>query len=458
MATTPNTNVSIVDYLNSTGKASDYNTRAKMATEYGITGYKGTAEQNTQLLGKLKGGSTTPATPTAVVPVPTGQVTNPNQYINQNQNQDFATASKVNDVPVRSSPSSTTDLMSQAKELITGNLGQKPDFNAESKAMNLRTQYGITDGENQMTELQAQARDIQAQKQARINSEKGKPVAMNVISGRVSEVEQQENERLTAINNSIQTLQSQLNTKYNVVDSIMKYASMDYDNAVKDYDTKFSQNMAIFDMVRDISKEEKSDIERQEDSARANAQIMISSMQANGTTFQTLSPEEQTNLTKMGVQSGLGANFFKDVMKVSAGKEILTTITNDDKTKATIMYKDGTTKVISTGLPAGSGVQPKTTTTGGGKTYTSGNLKYTDSTVGTLSTVLKQASGADNYTDPNVYYNAYQSWIKDGGLTQDFIKQFPPKIYVNPANKALPTFLQSGTQKSSGSTERTFAN
>jgi hypothetical protein len=442
MATTPNTNVSVVDYLNSTGKASDYNTRSGLATQYGISGYKGTADQNTQLLGMLKGGkTTTPTTPTAVVPVPTGQVTNPNTYINENQNKDFATASKVNDVPTRSS---TTELMTQAKDLITGNLGQKPDFNAETKAMNLRTQYGITEGENQMTELQRQSRDIQAQKQARINSEKGKAVAMNVISGRVGEVEQQENERLTAINNSIQTLQSQLNTKYNVVDSIMKYASMDYDNAVKDYDTKFSQNMDMFDMVRNISKDEKTDIERQEDSARANAQIMIDTMNKNGTTFQQLSTDQQTNLTKLGVQSGLGSEFFKDVMKVSAGKEILTTITNDDKTKTTIMYKDGTTKVIPTGLPAGSGIQPKSTGSGGAKTYTSGNLKYTDSTVGTLSTVLKQASGADNYTDANTYYNAYQSWIKDGGLTQDFIKQFPPKVYVNPANKTLPAFLQSG--------------
>lgn len=50
-------NGSIVDYLNSQGKASDYNTRAGLAGQYGISGYSGTAEQNTALLNALRGGT-----------------------------------------------------------------------------------------------------------------------------------------------------------------------------------------------------------------------------------------------------------------------------------------------------------------------------------------------------------------------------------------------------------------
>lgn len=53
----PTTQVSgsVVDYLNSQGKASDFNTRAGLAQQYGIQGYTGTAEQNTQLLNYLQG-------------------------------------------------------------------------------------------------------------------------------------------------------------------------------------------------------------------------------------------------------------------------------------------------------------------------------------------------------------------------------------------------------------------
>lgn len=55
-------NGSVVDYLNSTGKASDYNTRAGLAQQYGISGYSGTADQNTALLNALKGGSSSGTT------------------------------------------------------------------------------------------------------------------------------------------------------------------------------------------------------------------------------------------------------------------------------------------------------------------------------------------------------------------------------------------------------------
>lgn len=47
------TNPSIVDYLNSQGQASDYNSRATLATQNGIQNYTGTADQNTQLLSTL---------------------------------------------------------------------------------------------------------------------------------------------------------------------------------------------------------------------------------------------------------------------------------------------------------------------------------------------------------------------------------------------------------------------
>ncbi len=51
------TGPSIVDYLNSIGMPSDRNSRAQLALAQGIQGYRGTAEQNTQLLNSLRGGT-----------------------------------------------------------------------------------------------------------------------------------------------------------------------------------------------------------------------------------------------------------------------------------------------------------------------------------------------------------------------------------------------------------------
>jgi hypothetical protein len=60
--TTLNTNTSIVDYLKSTGQASDYTTRASLAQKYGISNYTGSYDQNIQLLNLVKGSSSSPIT------------------------------------------------------------------------------------------------------------------------------------------------------------------------------------------------------------------------------------------------------------------------------------------------------------------------------------------------------------------------------------------------------------
>src|SRR5690606_35438166 len=48
---------SIVDYLNSQGLDSSLSARKSLADQYGIRTYTGTATQNTQLLNKLRAGS-----------------------------------------------------------------------------------------------------------------------------------------------------------------------------------------------------------------------------------------------------------------------------------------------------------------------------------------------------------------------------------------------------------------
>lgn len=67
MATNYNGN-SIVDYLKSVGRNSTYAERAKLAAQYGIQNYSGTATQNTQLLNLLRnetaGGTTIPTSGT----------------------------------------------------------------------------------------------------------------------------------------------------------------------------------------------------------------------------------------------------------------------------------------------------------------------------------------------------------------------------------------------------------
>ena len=70
---------SIVDYLKGKGQDSSYSARKKLAGQYGISDYSGTAKQNTQLLKALQGqsGSNALSQSTACAVLPAERVKRP---------------------------------------------------------------------------------------------------------------------------------------------------------------------------------------------------------------------------------------------------------------------------------------------------------------------------------------------------------------------------------------------
>ena len=74
-------------------------------------------------------------------------------------------------------------------------------------------------------------------------------------------------------------------------------------------------------------------------------------------------------------------------------------------------------------------------------TTESGGLIYTAQDASEDSRALEKSRGIDGYVDPAIYQKLYTAWVGAGGLLKDFLKKFPPKNYVNPANETLPSFL-----------------
>jgi len=90
---------SIVDFLKQSGQPADYASRANLAASHGIQGYAGTAQQNTQLLGILRGGGqTTPTTSPTQQPQQQEQPTNQpsGQSTSQPSGQHSSTQDLVN--------------------------------------------------------------------------------------------------------------------------------------------------------------------------------------------------------------------------------------------------------------------------------------------------------------------------------------------------------------------------
>jgi len=278
-----------------------------------------------------------------------------NAAINSDQDADIASKT-TSDAPT--TRRTVEDIMAEIEKSVTPDTAAPTVPDTSAALEDRRAEYGVTDLESQVNDLQAQLAEVEANKRARVAAERGKAVATNVISGRIGEAERQENERIDALNRQLTAASNLLQTKYGIIDTLMKADATDYANASAAYDKQFAQNISLFNAAKGIEEANKSEEQRALDNARANAQIMVNSMASNNQTFDLLSPGQQATLTRLGVESGLGADFFKMVAASSSNKEILTTINSDDDSTVSVIYKDGSQQTFATGIRnrvAGSG-------------------------------------------------------------------------------------------------------
>lgn len=86
------------------------------------------------------------------------------------------------------------------------------------------------------------------------------------------------------------------------------------------------------------------------------------------------------------------------------------------------------------------------------KTYAPKTTSTTKQVIATGEQKLNSARGADGWTDPYLYKEAYDGWVNGKmGTAAQFLTKFPPKNYVNPKATFLPTYLQNKPAKASGS-------
>lgn len=84
---------SVVDYMNSKGMDASYSNRSKLARQYGISGYKGTASQNITLLSKIKAGAPKKDKPAKKGDMKTGSIVT---YLNSiDVNSSYSNRSKL---------------------------------------------------------------------------------------------------------------------------------------------------------------------------------------------------------------------------------------------------------------------------------------------------------------------------------------------------------------------------
>lgn len=272
-------------------------------------------------------------------------------YINGTQAQDQQSRAGLEEPDTRSSTDKSIDTLVQSLA------GLKPPkaYSAEKTFEDLRDEYGIERLEEDLTTLQDEERELSAYKRQRVNAQLDKPVTLGVIEGRVGEVERQENERIDSVQREIAYKSSQLETKYNVINTVMSLRQTDYQNAYQEYTTKFSQAVSMINVLEARAGREEAREDRQRQNARADLQILWTAAQERGLTFDALPDTQKMLMAKLDAEAQLPVGFSQFITQnLPKNQEILSSVQSADGSSVSLIMRDKagniTTQVVKTGV------------------------------------------------------------------------------------------------------------
>jgi ethanolamine utilization protein EutP (predicted NTPase) len=289
----------------------------------------------------------------------------------------------------------------------------------------LRTQYGVSELEEYLVDLKAQEEYLYAETRARTGAERGKPVPMGVISGRISEVERQQGERIDLVRRLKATAIDQLNVAYNVISTYINYMGLDYQDAVDSYNSEFQRNLSIYGAITtargqelDVAKFGYQIEQDQRNLAAANLQTMVNAITAGNISYNDLPADQQSLIRKLELQAGLPVGFTSN-LKMSKEDSMLFSTSVSGITQVGYLQPDGSVKVEEYGRYIKSPTSGK---------LTSAEQQRQDAAE--MNAILQLLGGDDNIVSGSQWAEARGDWVQQGYSASDFDAGF--RRYVNP--------------------------
>lgn len=327
----------------------------------------------------------------------TGQVQN---YTNGVQNGAMATYVDPSVPKVQT----LGEVVSELKDTLPTDAPTAPNLLETYKA--LTSDGTITTLEQSIIDLKAQKADALAQLEVNTTAERGKPVAQNVVEGRVSEQQRIAQEKVDFIDRQLVTASEELAMRYKSVEAIMTYTQQDFTNAKSVYDSKFTQAMDLITQARGIRNDQISVVQKAQDNARANLQIFANAIMSGNLSLGNLSPDSAAALNGMELAAGLPMGFISS-LHVNAKDQILHI--NDSTGEVLVADGNGGFRTIQAMTP---------TKTGGAGGYTA--KEYTSKVTSAIS-ILNDVD--KSYQTING--KAVSGKVKDefGNVTKDYTNE-----------------------------------
>ena len=455
----------LYEYYTSRGKSlPSIQDRGKLFESYGLgpaSSYGGTAEQNSLLLRSLQSGGASPqSTPQPQTSTP--KMSSPDQansYLNTFQNNMFSgntalpsesqliaamkskghteetaraaiagrgIADLAREYLGYTSSSSTAGFgvnvptFDEVKTQLTPSTPRPELIDRTALREGLRLEYGLTDLETRLNDLNKMQMDLEAVGRKRLTNEEGKPIALGVIGGRQTEIERQTNEDLDLLSRQKQVIVNELNTKYAIVETIMKDKTLDYNDAVERYNNEFESNLGIMNMVRGLQQDALDVARFNQSVAATNLQMYVNAAIKGNIDYNSLDPSQQAFIAKLEVQSGLPVGFISSIKK-DPNADIIFTTSNEGVTQVGFRDADGGIRVESYGTRISSGTE-------------SDRKRGAFSEMGTW---LREKGGDDNFVSPEEWNFAKQQWLEGGYEAEDFDNAFRATFVGDPESRGF---------------------
>lgn len=282
------------------------------------------------------------------------------------------------------------------------------------------------------TKIKTQIADLRAQedninlgvKKYKSNLE-GEGISAGAIQGRSWDVDRNVAMTLETLGVQEKNLLTRLGLEQEARGLEEKVATNKY-GATKDIIEYASKAQAAID-------KQKTDLINATDKMNDNARQMLSTIltQFKGLDFHALSPEAQLKMQTMANQLGIPVDVIIKGMEVNKNQQDLENLKKASSGLSSTTIRSGSLVVPESSVAQGQGVLDASR----GKPYK--NDKG--------DTITPPAT--DKYANTALYLQMLDAWKKDGGLEQDFYKNYPPKNYLNPSDPTVPQYIKDMLKK-----------
>jgi hypothetical protein len=181
----------------------------------------------------------------------------------------------------------------------------------------LRGEKGITDLENSVTQLTSMQQDTAARLRERTYLERGKAVPLNVMQGRIGEIQTQEQENMAFIDRQLATKTMQLNSANNIVSTIMSLTGQDYANSSQWFNNEFQRRMTVHGAYE-------TDANHDEVIAQSQLEIVGNMILDGSMVYSNSTPEQKLAWGKLEIAAGYAPGYLEG-LKMKPGANIITT-------------------------------------------------------------------------------------------------------------------------------------